>query len=159
MLWVSQEGSEVDHRLSTAKRSTTRDAAPIIIQSYPPEAASTCTFILSFSNQHAVLACEINGLLESPDRNPKAAALPELLGAFPTKAVNDTALKGSLSLCSIHWQRIDLKDEIHTNHKHLLWKPCEANSDEVRLHVDASAVNNAKTGWERNAHSPPCTWL
>lgn len=45
----------------------------------------------------------------------KAAVLPELLGEFPTKAVNDTALKESISLCSIHWQRMDLKDETHTH--------------------------------------------
>lgn len=60
----------------------------------------------------------------------KAAVLPELLGAFPTKAVNDTALKESISLCSIHWQRMDSKDETHTQttsicFQNLLMKPSQ----------------------------------
>ena len=57
--------------------------------------------------------CTIDRLLGllSPDPKKKKGrcVLPELLGAFPTKALNDTALEESISLCSIHLQRQPLK--------------------------------------------------
>lgn len=82
--------------------------------------------MISF-NQHSVLAHTIDGLLISADMNPKAAVLPELLGAFPTKAVNDTALKESISLCcSIHLQRQDgKKQKKPTSLQNLVMEPTQ----------------------------------
>lgn len=70
-------------------------------------------------NQLWVLAHIIDGLLISSDVEPKALLLlPELLGASPTKAVNDTALKESMSLCPFFCRGRTIKRQ-----KHLLFKP------------------------------------
>lgn len=55
--------------------------------------------------------CTIDRLLGpvSPDPKKCCCVLLELLGPFPTKALNDTALEESISLCSIHLQRQPLR--------------------------------------------------
>lgn len=58
-------------------------------------------------NMHLVLAHTINGPLISP----MSALLPELLGATPTKALNDKALKENISLCLIPFFRFCLAVE------------------------------------------------
>lgn len=102
-------------------------------------------------NLHLVLAHTIDGLLISPDTNPKAALLPELLVAFPTKAVNDTALKESMSLCSIFFF-LNSTSSCFPNLVVKLTQPytCEVlnrlSYDKVRLQVDFACENN-KSNW------------
>lgn len=99
--------NEHDHRRS-------RKTHPTLVMPPSFTGASTCTlYMLIFQIKHSVLAraqsIGCSGCYLPIQKKKGRCVLPELLGAFPTKALNDTALEESISLCLIHLQRQPLK--------------------------------------------------